>query len=317
MLKFWRGLVRKTSGSTARVVILMYHRVLPDISDNPFRIAVTEVNFAAHMSHLAKNYPVISMDEFERQHLEGRLAEKKQVVISFDDGYADNFTYALPVLKNYNLPAIFYVATDYIGGNRLFWWDEVKRLVSNSESLQIGNNVYDLSSSHLKKLHLLNIVSWFRNLSVDERERMLSLMHHRDDVWLEDHLTDRPMAWHELDAMLIGGMLIGSHSCKHPSLGSISENDARHEVLESKRVLASRLNVPIKHFSYPYDEKEVTSGSVMPVPRKIVMEAGMKSAVTTVHGYNTTATDVFSLKRMYIDDWDQTLFIENINYAFE
>lgn len=304
---------RKT---TPKVLMLMYHRVVPTVGANPFHIEVVAERFEQQMQHLRRHYNVISMDEFVLQKHHGRLCSDRQVVITFDDGYVDNYRHALPILKRCNLPAIFYLTANYVSGDRLFWWDEVLDIVNAKSHIELGVVEYDISTDELKSRHIGNIASYFRNLSVADRESAFSSLHDRWMVNEEEYDANRPLSWQEASEMLSEGMLLGSHSCGHPSLSRIPEGEVVKEVLDARRMLEQKLGVAINHFSYPFDEQEVSAGKVMELPRRIVSESGMLSAVTTIHGCNTIDTDIYGLKRVYISDWDEATFGKVIRDAF-
>ena len=84
---------------TKRVVVLMYHRV-DDVPLDPWRLAVSPLHFEMHLKVLKNNYQVISPKELVDQ-LENNSLKRNQVCITFDDGYLDNYTQAMPLLEKY------------------------------------------------------------------------------------------------------------------------------------------------------------------------------------------------------------------------
>jgi len=109
------------------VVILAYHRVF-EASSDPQLLCVTPQHFAEHLEHLRRHYRIMSLCDLARALREG-LLQKRAVVITFDDGYADNLLNAKPLLERYEAPATVFVATGYVGRGREFWWDELERLL--------------------------------------------------------------------------------------------------------------------------------------------------------------------------------------------
>ncbi|MBM7661646.1 peptidoglycan/xylan/chitin deacetylase (PgdA/CDA1 family) [Bacillus mesophilus] len=109
------------SKSQNQVVILMYHRVNDHVQKE---LSVPVKNFKWQTNYLRKKrYNVISMDELVHR-LETNTLSGKYVVITFDDGYADFYENAFPVLKEHHLPCIHYLATGFIDTDKVYWWDE-------------------------------------------------------------------------------------------------------------------------------------------------------------------------------------------------
>ena len=119
-----RSLLKRISKNDRnQAVVLMYHRICSEAVD-PWGLCVSKENFESQLSMLKQNFRVVSMsgmlDSLGKNELQHR-----SVAISFDDGYADNFLSAKPLLEKYDLPATFFVPTYFTGSNNLFWWDEL------------------------------------------------------------------------------------------------------------------------------------------------------------------------------------------------
>lgn len=109
------------------VPIMMYHNV--DSSDQPRMNSVTPSNFAKHMAYLHKHgYHVIAFSELVNSIIEKKPLPKKSVVITFDDGFEDNYINAFPVLKQYHFPAIIFVVTDIVGKSGFLTWEQIKEM---------------------------------------------------------------------------------------------------------------------------------------------------------------------------------------------
>ncbi len=144
-LKRW--LQRVTAVCRAGVAILMYHRV-HDATSGPSGLCVSRAHFTEHMEHLRRHYSVLSLRKLAALLAGGRLPERA-VVLTFDDGYADNLWNAKPILARWDLPATVFVATGYVGQSREFWWDELDRLLLQAGTLpgtldvRLNGRVYD------------------------------------------------------------------------------------------------------------------------------------------------------------------------------
>ncbi len=105
----------------------MYHSVADVISD-PWGLSVTPAHFAEHLEVLRAHGRALPLDQFSFGLENGHLPHDATIV-TFDDGYADNLHNALPLLERFEIPATFFIATGYLGGQREFWWDELARVV--------------------------------------------------------------------------------------------------------------------------------------------------------------------------------------------
>ncbi|HJW31432.1 MAG TPA: polysaccharide deacetylase family protein, partial [Saprospiraceae bacterium] len=103
------------------VVVLVYHRVTK-LALDPQLLAVTPDLFREHLEIL-KTYPILRFED------DWSDAQEPSVVITFDDGYADNFHEVMPILTDFGVPATFFVSAGAIGSQREFWWDELERLI--------------------------------------------------------------------------------------------------------------------------------------------------------------------------------------------
>ena len=127
-LASWIGLVILLPASKYTVPIMMYHH----ISEKDFGPdSVTPENFRWHMEYLKKKrYRVIGVEELVEKMARGERIPKKTVALAFDDGYRDNYTYAFPILKEFQYPAIFFVAPGSLAVNGFMSWDQIREIKS-------------------------------------------------------------------------------------------------------------------------------------------------------------------------------------------
>ena len=302
----WTGLtILKRATSTPELHILTYHRVLPIQQSMcyPFQgMVMPRDTFEAQMSYLANSYVVLGFSQGLERLQSGNLP-KKSVVVTFDDGYRDNYEYALPILKKYAIPATFFVVTDALEQRMRLWWDEVAeaiRLLSLRESLtkdeteQFPPWVCETLNKLSKKIgyqkvadelvHAMNDISLKDRLMI--RESLLRLIN--NDMSM---IQDLMLTWEQVKEMHNSGMSFEAHTRTHAFIDELSEDEARKEVQDCVNSLKSKLNTSIQYFSYP-------RGRYTERLQPLLENAGIRAAVTTDQGQNRPGANVFQLKRL-------------------
>jgi hypothetical protein len=174
-LAFLLSLIRRDTA-----IILMYHSINdPSVNLIYTPNIVSLENFEKQVMYLASKKRVISLEELVTNIQKGIKFPKGCVVITFDDGYKDNYTNAYPILKEYNLPATFFLATDYIGSNKMKWDDELNYKIkqSNCESvvLKIKNKLkkYNLRKKKEKRRMINDLIKLIVNSSEEKRKKFI------------------------------------------------------------------------------------------------------------------------------------------------
>lgn len=302
----WSGLNRlKEMADSAQLAILTYHRVLPlhKTHQYPFQgMMMARDLFEAQIAYLAKNYTVLGLPEAIRLLEQGQIP-RRAVTITFDDGYRDNYEYAWPILKKYQVPATFFITTGFLDRRIHLWWDEVMEIVQQLS--------YDPNSGRGKERLLPNwMVSLFRKLQegnspqaiakeiVDHlnrtslQERQTSLEALREFANLDpNHRPDLMLTWEQVREMHRSGMHIGAHTVTHAFLDELEDREAQAEIEGSVQRLQEQLKTPIRLFSYP-------RGRSVDSLKRLLQQAGIEAAVTTEIGRNKPGTDLFQLKRL-------------------
>jgi peptidoglycan/xylan/chitin deacetylase (PgdA/CDA1 family) len=270
--------------------------------------------FARQMEILASRWHVCSMSEaIERMAFDD--VPENAVVITFDDGYRDNYVHAFPVLQQFSLPATIYLATGVIGNNGKLWHDRVFDLfrmttVASLDGIPTHSDRFDLGTVEDKRRALAAILHWLWELSPSERGASIDRL--RDALAVPDDpgTTTLMLTWEDVRLMHQSGVSFGSHTVTHPILSRLTTEQAAAELQESKQAIEDALQVPIEHFAYPVGRRQDFSQKT----KELVRSAGYKSAVTTIRGSNTPDTDLLELRRVIPWSEDIAAFSLNLQY---
>ncbi len=265
--------------------VLMYHRILP--ADDPRFIAeepgmvVTPETFDMHLREIKKYFNVVSLRDWIGKKQSGTQLPSKACVITFDDGWLDNFEYALPLLKKHQVPATLFAVAEKIGTNFQFWPNIVMWLLFNGGSDQLKQHPllgekFPIKNYVVDKEFAADYILQLKQFS--DAEIFSALDEINNDTHLLDKMPRALMNWNELKLMLESGLVdIGSHTCNHKRLTHhLSQSELQHEICESKNILEKHLNHKIDLFCFP-------NGDYNPASLELV-EATYSAAVTTQKG---------------------------------
>jgi glycosyltransferase involved in cell wall biosynthesis/peptidoglycan/xylan/chitin deacetylase (PgdA/CDA1 family) len=315
----------KDSGPTAS--ILLYHRITEAMSD-PWSLCVTSNHFAEHLETLRRYTRIIKLADLVNGLENGALPERS-VVITFDDGYADNL-HAKQVLERHDAPATVFITTGYIGHGREFWWDTLEKLFLAPgrlpESLHLTINGYVFhwelgeaayydsaafwSNRHWQAQndpptprHKLYRILWERlvRMADAEQRRVLDELLAWAGVDPQVRSTHRSLSVDEIRALASTEIVdIGAHSVTHPVLAALPSAFQRDEVTRSKADLEEILGRPVSWFAYPFG----SSGTYTEESVGLVRQAGFAAACSALRGSVELCTDRFQLPRVQVCDWD-------------
>lgn len=283
-----------------------YHRIgnkeLTQFDPNVF--SCNEERFEQHIRFFQANFDVVTVNELNELIETNKTSKGKYTLITFDDGYIDNYTAAYPILKQANCPATMFIATDFIDKPILPWWDEAAWLIKNNDdSLFSGlgwglpKNINSLNTPNKVKL-LLRSIKDNKTLSLEEKFRILRK---KAKTTYNPECNSEPlfMTWDMLREMSANNIDVGSQTCSHQILSHLSEDEQHYEIAQSKIRLEVEIGKQISSFAYPVGGIEAFTK----VTQKIVKDSGYKLALSFIPNINLEPTEnTFSLNRFSIDN---------------
>lgn len=310
------------------VLVLVYHQVA-ELDSDPWSLSVTPRHFAEHIEVLRRHFRPLALQQLVQALGEGYVP-RRSVVITFDDGYADNFHYAKPLLERHSIPATVFVVTGVIGQRREFWWDELGGLFLQPgtlpKELQLAVNGQACSwklgeaTSYTKEdaldhrhwrawedtpgpRHALYRSFWemLHAMPQSEQQKVLDALREWAGAEPMCRPTHRLLDLPEVTSLARGGLVeIGAHTVTHPVLSILPVAMQRAEVQGSKSRLEEILGQPVSSFSYPYGSRsDYTVETVT-----LVREAGFTSACSCFPGMVQPSTERFQLPRVQVHDCD-------------
>ncbi len=282
-----------------RLSILIYHRVLPEQDFmRPNEPTVDAFNW--HMQLISKFFSPLGLAEALDLMEKGKLPDNA-ICVTFDDGYADNEQYALPILKKWGVPATVFVSTGFINGGRMWNDTVVEALRQMDEEIclsSVGLKTYETKTNDQKREAAYDIITHIKHMEADKRLDITKQIASKCPSALPDGLMLNNEAILNLAK---AGIEIGGHTVNHPILAKLSKNEALEEISEGKKTLEDIINKKIRFFAYPNGKP----GQDYNLDQtEIVKHVGFEAAVSTEWGVSSSKSDKYQLARF--TPWDQT-----------
>lgn len=294
----FKALLEKTAGYQDVCVVLMYHRVVERLPEEPYDrdLCVTGDTFDMHMDLLSRLFTVVPIEEVARSRPVGRTC-----AITFDDGWLDNYQVAYPILKKYQIPATIFLPTAMIGTDQWFWFETIWDLASKSVLAQKQGRFIRYFQAHaaswreanLTSLSVLLLIGCLKSQNAVELEQLIN------DAYkvlnLEPPQERILFNWQEAVEMGLNGITFGSHGVNHRILPTLNYQEKKEEIQGSLDTLQEH-DLPIARiFCYPngnWDEDCLN----------ILSDCDYLGAVTTQAGNVKHDTSSFLLNRIGIHE---------------
>jgi peptidoglycan/xylan/chitin deacetylase (PgdA/CDA1 family) len=302
--------VSRTAFTGQCVSILAYHRVFDiDPCSYPFDaelVSASEEAFDRQMRYVARNFDVITFSEL-RSCLGAGSIPKRPLIITFDDGYMDNYTVAFPVLKGRGLTATIFLATSHMDTGEPFWFEKVSYWIKKTGRKEIrlssGRDVHEYRLSGDRLGAIKDIQDLLKSVDEAGHSRLMASLEHETGVSIrqEDLSLAMPLSWKEVKEMSSAGIEFGSHSSTHLNVAKVTDERLWAEIDGSRRSIEEAINRPVAVFSYPF-------GGINAFSRRTgerLRQAGYEFAVSYLDGINRVGSmDAFEMKRVHVERYD-------------
>lgn len=289
--------------------ILTYHRVAPRCRrDDAFApsasLEVSAALFREQLGFLKAGYDCLDIESFIGRLENPSPSARRAVLVTFDDGYRDFLESALPVLREFGVPAVVYATTGFLDRKAKPWLLEIESVLREAKSLSFscGDSVFDGSTASLRdKWRAFDLLQkHLYQAGPLEAEKVLGMLRtpcRSGGPAARNELLN----WEEILELDRNPLItIGAHGVNHIPLTSLTTEEARREIADSKKILEGRLGHPIRHFCYPYG----SAAHFGPRETGLAREAGFVTAVSTLFGHVRPEHSgwLFSLPRICASD---------------
>jgi len=291
------------------LLVLCYHRVTDerDLHD-PLKVSMT--NFEKQISFLKKNYHIISGEKLRDIINENEPMPNRSCMITFDDGWKDNYTHAYSILRKHDVPAVIFVSTDYIGTNNIFWHERLQNYLLNC-----SENILNLGSiKNLEKwpIEIKDMISGIIKADIKDKQNKINelitaLKKYKPDkinelnnelskIIISGEIKEPLMlSWGQLKEMSQHNIHVGSHTRSHAILTQVSDKKVIEELKESKDILEKKLGRSIFYCSFPngnYNE------SIM----RVAKETNYLASFACLRGKIFSKDNRYEIKRIMIKE---------------
>ncbi len=282
-----------------RLLVLTYHHVLPRPAQ-PDRARVSNIvyvdEFDREVAYLARHCHLVSGDEL-RAHIHGRPLPPHSVLLTFDDGYSNNYRYAFPVLRQHGAPAVFFLTSEFIGDrDGRLWFDRLDAAISSAPDL-VTDWLRAHTSFHDMTLDRFRDV--LKRLPADARDALVRGAEQAVDGVEPPAVSKErvePMSWEEVREMADAGMTMGAHTATHQILAGSPAAEVMTELATSRGAIEARTGRDCWCFSYPNGE----AGDFRDADVRLLKACGFECAFTQVPGFVDPQANRYALPRLGI-----------------
>jgi peptidoglycan/xylan/chitin deacetylase (PgdA/CDA1 family) len=294
--------------------ILMYHGLSPDINSEGLvnfdgkHLKVGE--FEKHLKIITKYCNPISLEEAISNH----NLPPNPIVLTFDDGYKNNYTYAYPLLKKYNVPVTIFLTTGFIDQSNYMWSDRLEYIINKAQTgnldflweddklqLALNTEIEKIKSIRSVKNYMKGLSEQKKLSFIEKLQKLLEIEYN----WTKIPEVLLPLTWDEIRIMKDSGLVsFGSHTVTHPILSKCTLEQQRNELMVSQKRIKEELGEECILFAYPNGKQIDYNLKTI----QLLKELRYSAAVTIIPGYiEKNCRDNFQLNR-----WGAGINLQNL-----
>ena len=287
------------------LIILNYHRV-GNAADTPYdsgTFSATPEELDSQLAYLKRRFNMATL-ETALDMLTGDAPRRTSVLITFDDGYLDNYTLAFPILRKHGVEGVFFLPTAFVGTGRLPWWDAIAYMIKKSRKKSIALDyphpaTFDLENDGAAPVSM-QILHAFIQPAVKDPARFITDLEKACETARPERSAERLfLSWEEAREMQRCGMAFGSHTDTHEVLSKLSRERQREEVFRSREILERELDRRIDTLAYPVGQRYCFSPDTV----EALQQTGYRAAFSFYGGLNRPGEmQPFDIRRYSVGD---------------
>jgi peptidoglycan/xylan/chitin deacetylase (PgdA/CDA1 family) len=283
------------------VCVLGLHRILDDQQKSRCHsqdaIVLGEESFEEALDFLARHFDFISLTDFLRAKGQDAHGNRPRCVLTFDDGWRDNYAVAYPTLKRKGVPATIFLATRMITGQTTFWVEQLRAACGDSTTLAVlCKKVAPALKKNPSQVTLDDAVELVKRMPTEARQNFLDQFLPTLDSRFDG---DQMLTWEQVREMSCDAIEFGSHTETHPLLTFEKDDTIEHELCSSRQNIEAMVNAKVRAFAYP-------NGDWNERVREWVRQTGYEWAFTTRSGWYRPGQDTYTAPRILLHDGNVT-----------
>lgn len=309
-------LERVVAARRPALIVLTYHRIAEPGADGFYDLVISAAPaaFRAHVEWLHNHIRILTLEELDAQIQAGGCWEEPAALLTFDDGYRDNFDTAVPILREWQVPATFFISTGFLEAAKLPWWDHVAYVIKHTQKRRLtlkwgarADNpplLIDLESTP-RDVAIMTIIGAFLDETIVDEIWFLDQLAAESEVAVDRAGLSRAlfMDWEQVRYLADSGagLTIGSHAQSHQKLAGLDDRSQRCELALSKQVLENHLGREVVALAYPYG----WPGTYTWATKSMTEEAGYRLAFASREGVNRPGRlDCYEISRLGVGSGD-------------
>jgi peptidoglycan/xylan/chitin deacetylase (PgdA/CDA1 family) len=322
-----RHLIRRAAGRVVRnaglcwlrwkvlpggLYVLNYHRI-GDRSQCLFdrgNFSCESDRLERHLDAIADRFRVVGLDEVERMAADPRptVPGRPRALITFDDGYADNYTAAFPLLRRYGLSAVFFLPTQFIESDRIPWWDEISWLIRRSDRMTVRLPGHadppEIRGDSVDQL-VQRVLAWAKRTAAVPMDEKVHMVRAACGVEAcpQDERRQLFVTWAQVREMAGQGMEFGSHTHSHRILAHLPVAEQADELGTPREIIREQLGSAPVSVSYPVGSRSAYTDATITLARRAGYRLGFNHLGRV---QSRPFRDSLDINRLKIDDSGHT-----------